>query len=167
MYIIRPITLTDENFLWQMLYEAAHLSAENKTIQDAMNHPELRKYVENWGQKSDLGFVAALAKNYQPVGAAWLRLFTGNNQGYGYINDQIPELAIAVLPEYRNQGIGTQLLTHLINAAKTNYPAISLSSRSSNPALNLYQRFGWQVIEGSEKINRVEGISLTMKLNLQ
>lgn len=163
--IIRTATQDDEPFLWQMLYEAAHLQAENKTIADAMNHPELSKYVKNWNAEDELGCIATLFYD-QPVGAAWLRLFTSENKGYGYINDQIPELAVAVLPEYRNKGIGTHLLHHLICLAKFSYPAISLSVRNSSPAVNLYKRFGWQVVTDSEIINRVGEYSVTMKLDL-
>jgi ribosomal protein S18 acetylase RimI-like enzyme len=164
-YSIRQLTKEDESFLWQMLYEAAHMDKEgNLSVQDAMTHPELKKYVENWGQKDDLG-VVAISHNYQPLGAAWVRLLIGKNKGYGYIDDQTPELAIAILPTYRNQGIGTQLLTHLILSAKTIYPAISLSTRSSNPALNLYKRFGWRIVDGNEIINRVGSLSFTMKLD--
>ncbi|BAT54843.1 GCN5-related N-acetyltransferase [Nostoc sp. NIES-3756] len=174
-YVIRPLTQQDEPFLWQMLYEAAHLAEEgNLTVQDAMNHPELLKYVENWGLPGDMGFAATLVDSDVSVGAAWLRLFTKDNQGYGYIDDQTPELAMAfrpaklnaTLPQYRNQGIGTKLITHLITAAKVVYPAIALSSRKSNPALRLYQRLGWQIVPGSETVNRVGSISLKMKLDL-
>ncbi|MBD2344269.1 GNAT family N-acetyltransferase [Anabaena subtropica] len=164
-YVIRPLIQEEEPFLWQMLYEAAHLAEEgNLTVQDAMNHPDLTKYVKNWGLKDDMGFVATLVNTNQPVGAAWLRLLTSEHQGYGYVDDRTPELAIAVLPEYRNQGIGTQLLKHLLATARTVYPSISLSTRSSNPALRLYQRLGWEKIPGSEVINRVGGISYKMKL---
>ncbi|MDZ8187251.1 MAG: GNAT family N-acetyltransferase [Nostoc sp. ChiSLP02] len=166
-YSIFPLTEKDEPFLWQMLYEAAHLGKEgNLKVQDAMNHPDLAKYVKNWGCKDDSGFVAILESTNQPVGAAWLRLLTGENKGYGYISDRIPELAIAILPEYRNQGIGTQLLKHLLAAAKTAYPSISLSIRATNPALALYQRLGFEVVPGSETINRVGGISLKMIVDL-
>ncbi|RCJ16058.1 GCN5 family acetyltransferase [Nostoc sp. ATCC 43529] len=165
-YSICPLTEKDEPFLWQMLYEAAHLETEgNLTVQDAMNHPDLAKYVKNWGNKDDNGFVAILESTNQPVGAAWLRLLTGENKGYGYISDRIPELAIAILPEYRNQGIGTQLLKHLLAAAKTSYPSVSLSIRATNPAFALYQRLGFEVVPGSETINRVGGISLKMKID--
>jgi len=164
-FTIRPLTQQDEPFLWRMLYEAAHMSAEGKTIQDAMSHPDLAKYVQGWGGKDDLGFVAIHQSDNQPVAAAWLRLLTAENPGYGYIDDRTPELAIATLPEYRNQGIGTQLLTHLLTIAKTSYPSISLSIRSTNPALRLYQRLGWQVVPGSETVNRVGGISCKMKLD--
>jgi ribosomal protein S18 acetylase RimI-like enzyme len=165
-YLIRPLIQEDKAFLWQMLYEAAYLVEEgNLTVQDAMNHPDLAKYVKDWGLKDDSGFVAILKSSNQPVGAVWLRLLTGENKGYGYVDDQIPELAIAILPQYRNKGIGTQLLTHLLAAAKTSYPSISLSTRATNPAVGLYKRFGWKVLADSETTNRVGSVSFKMKID--
>jgi ribosomal protein S18 acetylase RimI-like enzyme len=165
-YLIRPLIQEDEAFLWQMLYEAAYLVEEgNLTVQDAMNHPDLAKYVKDWGLKDDSGFVAILKSSNQPVGAVWLRLLTGENKGYGYVDDQIPELAIAILPQYRNKGIGTQLLTHLLAAAKTSYPSISLSTRATNPAVGLYKRFGWKVLADSQTTNRVGSVSFKMKID--
>ncbi|MEH2068108.1 MAG: hypothetical protein V7K47_08065 [Nostoc sp.] len=47
-YSVCSLTAKDEPFLWQMLYEAAHLEKEgNLTVQDLMNHPDLAKYVKN------------------------------------------------------------------------------------------------------------------------
>ncbi|MBN3923823.1 GNAT family N-acetyltransferase [Nostoc sp. NMS4] len=165
-YFIRPLTQEDEPFLWKMLYEAAHLLEEgNLTVEDAKNNPDLAKYVKNWGCKDDSGFVAILESINQPIGAAWLRLLTDENKGYGYVDNRTPELAIAILPEYRNQGVGTQLLTHLLAAAKIAYPSISLSIRTTNPAFGLYKRFGFEVVPDSEILNRVGGISLKMKID--
>ncbi len=165
-YSIRPLTPEDEPFLWQMLYEAAHIAEEGEsTVEAVVNHPSIAKYVKHWGRAGDMGFVAIELNSSQPIGAAWLRLFTGDDKGFGWIDDTIPELAIAVLPEYTNQGVGTQLLAHLLPAAKASYPAVSLSVRSSNQALNLYERSGFKVIEGSEIINRTAGTSLTMKID--
>ncbi|MEA5599736.1 GNAT family N-acetyltransferase [Nostoc sp. UHCC 0252] len=165
-YYIRLLTQEDEPFLWRMLYEAAHLVKEgNLTVQDAMNNPDLAKYVKDWGRKDDSGFVAILESSNQPVGAAWLRLLTGENKGYGYVNEQTPELAIAILPQYRNKGIGTQLLTHLLATAKTSYPSISLSTEVTNPAVTLYKRFGWEVLADSETINQVGSIHFKMKID--
>ncbi|MEH2237814.1 GNAT family N-acetyltransferase [Nostoc sp.] len=130
-----------------------------------MNNPDLAKYVKNWGRKDDSGFVAILESSNQPVGAAWLRLLTGENKGYGYVDDRTPELAIAILPQHRNKGIGTQLLTHLLGATKTSYPSVSLSIRATNPALSLYKQLGFEVVPGSETINRVGGISFKMKID--
>ncbi|MEH1833605.1 MAG: hypothetical protein V7L29_16385 [Nostoc sp.] len=35
--------------------------------------------MKNWERKDDSGFVAILESSNQPVGAAWLRLLTGEN----------------------------------------------------------------------------------------
>jgi ribosomal protein S18 acetylase RimI-like enzyme len=165
-YSIRPLTQEDEPFLWQMLYEAAHIAEEGEsTVEDVVNHPLIAKYVKHWGRAGDMGFVAIELNSSHPIGAAWLRLFAGDDRGFGWIDDTIPELAIAVFPEYTNQGVGTQLLARLLSQAKASYPAVSLSVRSSNRAQNLYERSGFKVIEGSEIINRTAGTSLTMKID--
>ena len=167
-YSIHSLTSVDEPFLWEMLFEAAHMAEEGETsIQVVMNHPEIAKYVKGWGRAGDLGFKAIASANQQPIGAAWVRLFTREDQGYGYVDDATPELAIAVLPEHRGQGVGTQLLTHLLEAAKLAYPAVSLSTRATNPALHLYQRFHFKAVDRSEVINRTGGTSFTMKIEFQ
>jgi GNAT superfamily N-acetyltransferase len=43
------------------------------------------------------------------------------------IGEAIPELTIALLPEYRGRGIGGKLLDHALSAAKSRFPAVSLS----------------------------------------
>ncbi len=86
----------------------------------------------------------------KPVGAVWLRLLTRNNKGYGYVDDDTPELGIAVFPEYRGQGIGTQLLTHLLESP-CGQSSISLSVSLDNPAVSLYERFGFEVVSRSDE----------------
>lgn len=83
---------------------------------------------------------------------------------YGYYDDETPELAIAVLPEVIGQGVGSALLSHLIGTVRSEVPAIVLTVRSDNPAKNLYERFGFIVVE--EIINRVGTKSFKMLLNL-
>lgn len=78
-------------------------------------------------------------------------------QRYGYVDDNTSELSIAVLPEYRGQGIGTQLLTHLFTS-ECGKSSISLSVSADNLAVRLYERLGFDVISRSDG-------SLTMKRN--
>ena len=120
------------------------------------------RYVVGWGQSGDMGYVAMLGQT--PIGAAWLRLWLGEDKGYGYVEDGVPELAIAVLPSYRNQGIGTQLLTQLLAIAQKHFPAVSLSVRSDNPVVRLYQRLGFVKVDQADQPNRVGGYSFTMIL---
>jgi ribosomal protein S18 acetylase RimI-like enzyme len=83
------------------------------------------------------------------VGAAWSRIIDGpEGKGYGRVGEGIPELAIAVLPEYRNQGIGTELLSRLhLALGKEGYEKISLSVQKENPALRLYEQGGYEILK--------------------
>jgi ribosomal protein S18 acetylase RimI-like enzyme len=147
-----------------MLYVAAGLD-EAGTPPDAMRaNPSFARYVEGWGRGHDAGVLAVDEATGRPVGAAWMRLLTGERRGYGWVDDATPELAIAVLPAYRGRGIGTRLLSALIAAARRSYPALSLSVRATNPAARLYRRLGFEPVPGTEVANRPRGTSVTMKL---
>ncbi|WP_338441063.1 GNAT family N-acetyltransferase [Synechococcus elongatus IITB4] len=153
----RLLTTTDQPILWEMLRYAA----QEPSVEAVKEQPLLRKYVEQFGRSGDCGIVAMLKE--QAIGAAWLRLWSEQERGLSYLDNQTPELAMAVLPDYRQQGVGTQLLSHLIELATPQFPAISLSVRAENPAIALYERFGFEKIPNSEIKNRVGGISFLMK----
>lgn len=162
-FTIRPITPDDIPFLWDMLYYAAHMSEDGFTTSDsARQDPHLNIYVKDWGRPGDVGLVAYDAQSLHKLGAAWLRLLTNDRSYYGYYDDETPELAIAVLPNAAGQGIGSALLSALINEAKTRFPAVVLTVRSNNQAKKLYERNGFRVID--EVVNRVGTKSSKMLL---
>jgi len=155
-YIIRPLTTEDESFLWEMLYQALHVpEGQIATPREVIHLPELARYVQDWGHEDDCGFLASDAATDHPIGAVWLRLLMGGNKGYGFVDDNTPELSIAVLPEYRGQGIGTQLLAQLFSS-ECGVSPVSLSVSVGNSAVRLYERFSFSVISESAG-------SLTMK----
>jgi ribosomal protein S18 acetylase RimI-like enzyme len=85
------------------------------------------------------------------VGAAWARLFSEQNKGYGFIDYQTPELNMAVLEGYRNIDIGSKLLTGIFKGLKNKcYRKVSLSVDKSNYALNLYLKFGFEIFTSTE-----------------
>jgi ribosomal protein S18 acetylase RimI-like enzyme len=155
-YQIRTVTAEDASILWEMLRYAAH----QPSLAAVRSQPQLARYVAEWGRSGDLGWIANWGKT--SIGAAWLRLWLGEDKGFGYISDEIPELALAVLPDYRGQGIGTHLLMQVLNMAKENFPAVSLSVRSNNPVLRLYERVGFIKVIGSEVVNPAGGESFNM-----
>jgi ribosomal protein S18 acetylase RimI-like enzyme len=95
--------------------------------------PEAEKYVAGWGRPGDVGVVE------DNVGAAWVRLFAKEDHGYGYVAPHVPELTIGVAREARGRGVGTALLRELLSHVGT----VSLSVETDNPAVRLYERFGF------------------------
>ncbi|MEO1210726.1 MAG: GNAT family N-acetyltransferase [Cyanobacteria bacterium J06638_20] len=155
-YHIRELLAADEPIIWTMLRHAAH----EDSVEAVRQTPSLMPYAEHWGRKGDLGFGAFVG--VEPAGAVWMRKWSAETQGYGFVREDIPELAIALVPDYRSQGIGTALLTRLLEAAQVKYPAVSLSVRDRNPAVRLYERLGFVKVAGSDRPNRVGGMSFKM-----
>jgi ribosomal protein S18 acetylase RimI-like enzyme len=60
---------------------------------------------------------------------------------------QIVIIDIALLPAYRNAGIGSRLLRDLLVQAADSGKVVDLHVEKFNPALRLYQRLGFRPIE--------------------
>ena len=132
-------------------------------------NPALARYVVGFGSGSpesagDLGVVAEHPE-HGPIGAAWVRLLAGENRAYGWVADEIPELAIAVMPGTVGCGIGSRMLGELLSLARGRYPGVSLSVRRDNAARRLYLRTGFVPVV--EVVNRVGGLSDTMVLRFE
>lgn len=112
-----------------------------------VQHPDLAKYVKDWGRAHDDSLVDISSEGGASLGAAWCRLFNSADQGYGYVDDQTPELSVGVLPGHRRQGIGTRLLTQLLQEVRTKYRFVSLSVSADNPARTLYKHLGFEEID--------------------
>jgi GNAT superfamily N-acetyltransferase len=145
---VKTLTVLDESILWDFLYLALYVPPGQPPLpRDIVFQPQISRYVQGWGTANDLGFVAH--DGILPVGAAWLRLLIGSEKGYGYVDDEIPELSMAVVSEYRGQGIGTRLLSTLLEQASSQYRSISLSVSEENAARRLYERFGFKTVKKS------------------
>ncbi|AFC33880.1 GNAT family N-acetyltransferase [Paenibacillus mucilaginosus] len=157
---ITPVQPGDMPFLWDMLYAMIHIPENKPPKEVLLADPGIRSCLDGWGRPGDSGWIARTADG-QPAGTAWYRLYTAEKPGYGFVDERTPELSVAVLPGLEGQGIGTQLLSHLIaEAAAAGYPALSLSVDPSNAALRLYERLGF--VRTGES-----GTSWTLLLKLQ
>ncbi len=147
-YKIRRAAKADEPFLFEMLFQSLFIEKGQKPYSRAvLKKPNIARYVENWGRKGDLGFVAETVETGKKIGAVWCRLSNEEDKGFGYLNDETPEMGIALLPEFRGKGVGSSLMKRLLKVASQNYPAICLSVSPNNPAIRLYKRFGFETVE--------------------
>jgi len=61
--------------------------------------------------------------------------------------DEIRIIDIALLPEYRGQGLGTRLLWDIQTDARQAGLSVTIHVERFNPALSLYERLGFRMIE--------------------
>jgi ribosomal protein S18 acetylase RimI-like enzyme len=155
---IRPATAGDIGFLREALGWAANWRGGSDETLAADSF--FAAYVTDWGRHGDAGFLAE-DEDARPIGAAWYRLFTEDDHGYGYLSSEIPELSVAVDPEHRGRGIGTALIEALRERARAEgFSALSLSVEKDNPVIRLYERLGFERL-------RLDGGAWTMRLLLR
>ena len=143
-YVIRALTSEDEPILWEMLYQALQThEGETAPPPEIVRRPEFARFVESWGGSGDAGFIAhdSEEKN-QVLGAVWCRTsLTKENAA--------PELAFTVKSGHRRRGIGAALLTQWVRA-NPQQSMVSLRVAPTSPAVRLYERFGFSVVEQGE-----------------
>ena len=133
--MLRPADLQDMRFLRDMLRHAYHW----RMAQD----PDLPvfRYVQNWGRRGDAGVVAFDGPSV--YGAAWYRLFPESAPGFGFMDEETPELTIAVVPSHRGHGTGGELLEALLAQARADgFSSISLSAEPGQT--QFYEKHGFR-----------------------
>jgi GNAT superfamily N-acetyltransferase len=148
--VLRPVEPGDVRFMRDLLRHAYHwrLNAD----------PDLPvyRYVQNWGRPGDAGVIAFDVRG--PFGAAWYRLFPADAPGFGFVDEQTPELTIAVVPSRRGGGIGGELVEALLaRAREEGFGAVSLSAERGQTAF--YERHGFHPLGD-------EGAAVTMRADL-
>ena len=146
--VIREIEPEEIPLLNDFLYEAIFLPegipAPPRSI---IEKEDLQVYVRGFGKEADdRCLVAEVGREI--IGAVWTRVMND----YGHIADGIPSLAISLYKDYRNQGIGTELLREMLHLLRRDgYPQVSLSVQKANYAFRMYQKAGFEVLKETEE----------------
>jgi ribosomal protein S18 acetylase RimI-like enzyme len=145
---IREITSTEYPLLKDFLYHAVFIPpGEKPPPRDIIKDPNVFIYIDGFGNKrGDYGVIAE--QDGFIVGAAWTRIIPA----YGTIDNETPELATSVLPEYRGRGIGTKLMERLFELLRERgYKRISLAVQQKNAAVRFYKRLGYKTIRENDE----------------
>lgn len=141
--VLRELRAGEEEWLKVFLYEAIFVP-EGVTPPDRsiIERPELSLYYDGFGSgRADYCFVAE--DDGRIIGAVWTRIM----DDYGHIDDETPSFAISLYPEYRGQGIGTRLMTKMLECLKQNgFKRASLSVQKNNAAVRMYRTLGFRTV---------------------
>jgi GNAT superfamily N-acetyltransferase len=127
--VVRLSTRGDPGFLAEMLYETVYWrddgAEERPTLEDLMSQPRHARFVDGWGEPTDLA-VFALDRRDEPIGAIWGRRLDDTG---------VLDSLIAVFPEFRRQGVGSLLLGSFVaRAGARGDRAVRVHVDDENPA---------------------------------
>jgi GNAT superfamily N-acetyltransferase len=153
---IRDLRPDEIAFLQDMLYAALDWrpDVELPPREFVLAHEQVVIYHEGWGRDGDVALVAE--EDGRPIGAAWYRFFTEALHGQGYVDDDTPEVAVAVVDGHRGRGAGRSLMEAIHDRARQRGVArIALSVDADNPAKRLYERLGYVDYEPGDDLGRM------------
>ncbi len=114
-------------------------SSEQKIVTNMFKfaHPqkseELLKYTEFYGLTTkDLGLYALVDNKI--AGAIWTRRFSQN---------ELPVLSVAIVPEFKDKGIGSFMMEQFLQEAGAIYEEILIDIDAKQKALKFYEKFGF------------------------
>ena len=146
--LIRHLRENEKELLRDFLYEAIFIpEGVTPPPREIIEQPELRIYYENFGTgKADYCLVAE--DDGRVVGAVWTRIM----DDYGHVDDETPSFAISLYKEYRGQGIGTKLMTGMLEELKRNgYTRASLAVQKANYAVKMYEKVGFKTVDENDE----------------
>jgi putative acetyltransferase len=166
----RPKQSGDTEMLWEMFSTLSEDSVSN------LLPPFTRERIEGWTNNIDynevLAIVAVIKENNEQriVGSTSLKFNPNEHSKHS------AELGITIHDDYHNLGIGTALLNHILNIARTRkLKKVWLQVNADNhPAIHIYRKAGFQIegklckeryINGKYRDEYRMAILLTTKIN--
>ncbi len=147
-YNIRKIHKNEYYLLDDFIYEAIFIpEGVTPPPKSIIYQPDLQVYIEGFGtEKDDICFVAEI--DGKIVGAVWVR----DMIDYGHIADGVPSFAISLYKEYRNFGIGTKLMTAMLDELRSKgYERASLAVQKANYAVKMYKKVGFEIFDENDE----------------
>lgn len=141
---LKPITKDDEPFLYEVYVSTR------------------RKEIDSWGWSVEqiqhfleMQWCAQQTSYRQQFPEASHCIILSDDKYVGrLLTENLPEhhhlIDISILPNFQGKGVGTFLITQLQQKAKEENKSVILQVFQTNPARDLYERLGFQVMSADE-----------------
>lgn len=141
-YIIREMRMDERPLLNDFLYEAIYIpDGVTPPPRSIILNDDLQVYIRDFGRQPDDRCLVAEIDG-RVAGAVWTRIM----KDYGHVADDVPSLAISLYKEYRNHGMGSDLLGQMLQLLRQDgYQKVSLSVQKENYAAGMYLKAGFEI----------------------
>ena len=141
---LKPIESGDESFLFQIFAatraeEMARVPWDN-SLKQAFLWSQFQAQSEQYRIKYPAGDFSIILLDNQPAGRLYL----------GRLDDQLRIIDLALLPEFRRQGIAGKIMADLMAESRQKQKPIRVYVESFNPTLSWFFKLGFQKIDGDE-----------------
>jgi GNAT superfamily N-acetyltransferase len=171
---LRSLLASDLLFMQAMTYEAAisGFGTTPPTFEAVMQAANEADCFEDWGNREGDGGLVVSDLDGKPLGAAWYRMYPGNDLGWldeGLID--APELIQAVGSEFRGRGIGKLLLRELTDQARVaGFRKLRANVLEDNMAARrLYDSHGFEVAGSGTQVldgKSAPALKMVMPINM-
>lgn len=141
IYTLRPITPEDKDFLYGVY--ASTRQEELSTVGWSEEQKEAFLHIQFDAQHR------YYTENYRDASFQVIEV-EGRPAGRLYVDRRATEIRIvdiALLPDYRRQGLGTTLLQEILDEGRRVRLPVTIHVERFNPALMLYHRLGFRLVE--------------------
>lgn len=146
----RVVTDQDDEFLFDVFFdtrieEVSKAGWNDEQIQEFMNlqyRAQSMHYEKHFPDSERL----VLLKGNTPIGRLLI----------DYRSDEIRIIDIAILIKYRNLGVGNFFVREVMNKADSMSLPLSIHVERYNPAMRLYKRLGFKVIQEGDVYHLLE-----------
>jgi ribosomal protein S18 acetylase RimI-like enzyme len=131
---LRPVRAEDYRFAWRLYSEG------------------IRPYTAAYKTWMDAEQEARFENRYKPA-STWIVRRAGTDVGWMELQELDEELhlnQLYVAAAYHRQGIGSQVMRHVLARSRETGKPVLLNVLKNNPARRLYERFGFTVSDESE-----------------
>lgn len=138
VYSFRPITEADRD----LVHEIFRAAMKENTVEAYGEWHEIAQRAEH---DQHFGFIAE---------HGWIIVIEGHDAGFLAIKeyqDHIKLVALHIVPEFQEQGIGRTIIENLLADARQKSKPVRLEVLKTNPARRLYERLGFTVVDDSDE----------------
>ena len=140
---LRPVRQEDEAFLLEVYGSTRAEELSQTGWDDALKRAflsiQFAAQQQHYKSRFPEGEHQIIVKDGHPIG----RIYVART------GEEIRILDIALLPQYRNAGVGTTLLRAIMGEAEDSSRAVRIYVESFNPSLKLFERLGFSSVETS------------------